>query len=88
MSVHYVKGGNTLGALGSIAGLAGTAAGVPWLSALGLGMNAYGQLRGGGGYQTPGWVNRNTIDEIGGLFSGNIASQDNPDAKTRKGKLG
>ncbi len=87
MSVHYVKGGNTLGALGSIAGLAGTAAGVPWLSALGLGMNAYGQLRGGGGYQTPGWLNTNNnpMNVIGGLFSGNIASQ-NPDIKSARGK--
>ncbi|MBQ4429986.1 MAG: hypothetical protein II877_00675 [Synergistaceae bacterium] len=87
MSVHYVKGGNTLGALGSIAGLAGTAAGVPWLSALGLGMNAYGQLRGGGGYTTPGWqnTNNNPLNVIGGLFSGNIASQ-NPDIKSARGK--
>ncbi len=85
MSVKYVKGGNTLGALGTIAGLAGTAAGVPWLSVLGAGMNTYGKLRGG--YQTPGWVNTNNnpLNVIGGLFSGNIASQ-NPDIKSARGK--
>ena len=86
MSVQYVKGGNYLGALGTLAGMAGTAAGMPWLSALGMGMDAYGQLRSGTGYKTPGWVNHNTMEEIGGLFKGNIA--DNPDEKTRRGKLG
>lgn len=85
MAVHYVKGGNSLGALGNFAGIAGTAFGVPWLSALGMGINAYGQLRGGEGYNTPGWVNCNSLDDIGGLFSGNIASN-NPDMKSARGK--
>ncbi len=86
MSVKYVEGSNPLGALGNVAGLAGTAMGVPWLTALGAGMNAYGQLSGGGGYQTPGWINQNNnpLGWLGGITSGNIAS--NPDQKTARGK--
>lgn len=87
MAVQYVKGSNPLGALGNVAGLAGTAMGVPWLTALGMGMDAYGQFRSGAGYKTPGWINKNSLDEVGGLF-GNIASKDNPDQKTKRGKLG
>lgn len=87
MAVQYVKGSNPFGALGSIAGIAGTAAGIPWLSALGMGMDAYGQLSKGGGYTTQGWQNQNSnpLNWLGGLMSGNIASS-NPDQQTRKGK--
>ena len=87
MAVQYVKGGNSLGTLGTIAGLAGTAMGVPWLSALGMGMNAYGQLQGGGSYQTPGWLNQNNnpFSWLGSLSQGNIASQ-NPDQISARGK--
>ena len=79
MAVQYVKGGNgILGGLGTL--------GHPWVSALGMGMNAVDGMVNG--YQTPGF--QNTSDKymdfiLGGLNSENIA--ENPDSKTRKGKL-
>ena len=87
MAVQYVKGGNGfLGGLGTLAQIGGLATGTPWVSALGMGMNAVDGMVNG--YQTPGF--QNTSDKymdfiLGGLNSENIA--ENPDSKTRKGKL-
>ncbi|MBR0167336.1 MAG: hypothetical protein IJQ08_01550 [Synergistaceae bacterium] len=85
MSVKYVKGNSPLGSLGSIANIAGMATGQPWLSALGMGMNAYNSFSNGT-YKTPGFQNTNSnpLNIFGGLFSGNIAS--NPDNITQRGK--
>ena len=86
MSVQYVKGSSPLGSIGTIAQIGGMALGVPWVSALGMGMNAADGLING--YKTPGFQNtsNNPLLSLGGLFSGNIAA--NPDSQTRKGKLG
>ena len=83
MAVQYVKGGSgLLDYFANNAQIVGMATGQPWLTALGAGVNAYNS---GGSYTTPGWVNKNTMDEIGGLFKGNIASK-KPDMKTQGGK--
>ncbi len=86
MAVHYVKGSTPLGSLGTFANIAGLATGQPWLTALGMGMNAYNTYNNGT-YQTPGFQNQNNnpLNIFGGLFSGNIASK-NPDMKTQGGK--
>ena len=87
MSVQYVRGGNTLGSIGTIASVAGMVTGQPWLTALGQGMNAYGQIRNGGSYTTPGFQNQNNnpLNWLGGLMAGNIA-RNNPDQTTQRGK--
>ena len=87
MAVQYVKGSRPLGNIGTIAQLGGMALGVPWVSALGMGMNAADGIING--YQTPGFQNSSSKYQdwiLGGLTSGNIAA--NPDSQTRKGKLG
>lgn len=86
MAVQYVKGSSPLGSLGRIASIAGMATGQPWLTALGMGANAYNTYNNGM-YQTPGFLNTNSnpLNMFGGLFSGNIASR-NPDMKTQGGK--
>ncbi|MBQ3399556.1 MAG: hypothetical protein IJG51_11760 [Synergistaceae bacterium] len=86
MSVQYVKGSSPLGSLGTIAQIGGMAMGVPWVSALGMGMNAADGLING--YNTPGFQNSSNKYQdwiLGGLTGSNIA--ENPDAKARKGKL-
>lgn len=85
MSVHYVKGSNMLDNLGQVASLAGMVTGQPWLTALGMGANAYNTYNNGT-YQTPGFQNQNNnpLLDLGGLLSGNIAS--NPDQITQGGK--
>ena len=84
MSVQYVKGSSPLGSIGTIAQLGGMALGVPWVSALGMGMNAADGLING--YQTPGFQNYNSnpLLGLGGLFSSNIAA--NPDLLSQRGK--
>ena len=88
MSVQYVKN-NTLGSLGTIASLAGTLTGQPWLTALGTGVNAYDAISAGNGYQTPGFLNSNNGGilgslGLGSLFSNSITS--NPDDLVQRGK--
>ncbi len=85
MSVKYVKGSSPLGSLGTLASLGGMVTGQPWLTALGMGMNAYNTYNNGT-YQTPGFQNKNNnpLFNLGGLFSGNIAG--NPDQITQGGK--
>ena len=57
MAVHYVKGGSgLLRYLGNNAKIVGMATGQPWLTALGMGVNAYNS---GEGYSTPGFMNKN-----------------------------
>lgn len=87
MAVHNVKGGSgLLNYFANNAQIVGMATGQPWLTALGMGMNAYNTYNNGT-YQTPGFQNQNNnpLNIFGGLFSGNIASQ-NPDMKTQGGK--
>lgn len=92
MAVYTVQGNNLLGKLGTAAQLIGTAAGVPALGTLGLGMSALGGIYNNNGfdngYTTPGFQNVNNgglFSPLGNLFSGNIAGN-NPDLKTQKGK--
>ena len=85
MAVQYVKGGSgLLDYFANNAQIVGMATGQPWLTALGAGVNAYNS---GGSYTTPGFQNQNNnpLLQLGGLFSGNIASK-NPDMKTQGGK--
>ena len=88
MAVQYVKGGNGfLGGLGTLAQIGGLVTGTPWVSALGMGMNAVnGMMNSGGGYQTPGFQNYNSnpLLGLGSILSGNIAG--NPDNLTQRGK--
>ena len=80
MAVEYVKGkNNTLGMLGALANIAGTATGQPWLTVLGTGMDAMNSMVNGevpskeqqGGLSDllksmKGWSNpaSNTIDKV------------------------
>lgn len=84
MPVHYVKGSSPLGNIGTLAQIGGMAFGVPWVSALGMGMNAADGLING--YTTPGFQNQNNnpLLSLGSLFSGNIAAK--PDNITARGK--
>ena len=85
MAVQYVKGSSPLGSLGRIASIAGMATEQPWLTALGMGANAYNAYNNGT-YQTPGFQNTNSNPLYWpGLMTGNIASK-NPDLKTQGGK--
>ena len=47
MAVIMAKGNNTLGTIGTLASIAGMATGTPWLSTLGLGMGAAGNIING-----------------------------------------
>lgn len=85
MSVQYVKGSNPFGTLGMLANIGGIVTGQPWLTALGQGMNAFGQFSNG--YTSPGFqnTNNNPMNWLGGLMAGNIATN-NPDQTTQRGK--
>lgn len=85
MAVHYVSGGSPFGTLGMLANLGGIVTGQPWLTALGQGLNVYGQYRNG--YTSPGFQNQNNnpLNWLGGLMKGNIATN-NPDQTTQRGK--
>lgn len=58
MAVIQTKGRNTLGTLSTLANIAGMATGTPWLSTLGLGMGAVGNMMNG---------NSSTMEQQGGL---------------------
>ena len=47
MAVIMAKGNNTLGTLGTLVSIAGMATGTPWLSTLGMGMGAAGNIING-----------------------------------------
>ena len=89
MAVIVQKGRSLLGSLGTLAQIGGMAMGVPWVSALGMGMNTADGLING--YQTPGFQNSNAMQDysgllnvLGGISSGNIAGT--PDMTTQRGK--
>ena len=76
MAIIQAKGRNTLGTLGTLASIAGMATGTPWLSTLGLGMGAAGNLING---NSPSMEQQSSLAEIlrniGGWFN---PAKDNP----------
>ena len=58
MAIIKAKGSNTLGTLGTLASVAGMATGQPWLTTLGAGMGAVGNMING---------NNSTTEQQAGL---------------------